>query len=46
MRDIQILHDSLREQCPSIHKKRLNSLMDSVKALLNNDALTLTLHLA
>ncbi|ELR64466.1 Mobile element protein [Photobacterium marinum] len=43
MRDIQILHDPLREQCSSIHKKRLNSLMDSVKALLNNDALTLTL---
>ncbi|WP_265700607.1 hypothetical protein [Photobacterium obscurum] len=43
MRDIQILHDSLGEQCPSIHKKRLNSLMDSVKALLNNDTLTLTL---
>ncbi len=42
MRDIQILHDSLSEQCPNIHKKRLHSLMDSVKALLNNDALTLT----
>ncbi|MGF1788958.1 IS4 family transposase, partial [Photobacterium swingsii] len=43
MRDIQILHESLENQCPNIHKKRLKSLMDSVQSLLSNDALTLTL---
>lgn len=43
MRDIQILHESLENQCPNIHKKRLQSLMDSVQSLLTNDALTLTL---
>ncbi|MGF1731668.1 IS4 family transposase, partial [Photobacterium kasasachensis] len=43
MRDIQILHESLENQCPNIHRKRLQSLMDSVQSLLSNDALTLTL---
>jgi hypothetical protein len=43
MRDIQILHESLENQCPNIHKKRLKSLMNSVQSLLSNDALTLTL---
>jgi len=39
MRDIQILHESLENQCPNIHKKRLKSLMDSVrlKAILTNE---------
>ncbi|CAM3961185.1 IS4 family transposase [Shewanella aquimarina] len=42
MRDITILHDSLSNQCASIHKKRLNSLMVATKSLLDGDQLSLT----
>ncbi len=42
MRDITILHDSLSNQCSSIHKKRLNSLMVANKSLLDGDQLSLT----
>lgn len=42
MRDITILHDSLNNQCASIHKKRLNSLMVATKSLLDGAQLSLT----
>ena len=42
MRDITILHESLSNQCPSIHKKRLNSLIVATKSLLDGNQLSLT----
>ena len=42
MRETQILHQLLAQQCPEIHKKRLNSLMVATTALLDGDALSLT----
>ena len=31
MRDISILHDLLKNQCPNLHQKRLSSLMVAVQ---------------
>jgi hypothetical protein len=42
MRDIQILHQTIQNQCPIIHKKRLNSLMLATKSVLCGSELTLT----
>ncbi|RJG36231.1 IS4 family transposase, partial [Motilimonas pumila] len=42
MRDIQILQQTLTEQCPNIHKKRLSSLILATKSVLNGADLTLT----
>ncbi|GAA5218499.1 IS4 family transposase [Corallincola platygyrae] len=42
MREIQILQQMLEQQCPSIHKKRLSSLMVATQSLLHGDSLSLT----
>ncbi|QSX35545.1 IS4 family transposase [Shewanella avicenniae] len=42
MRDVTILHDLLKNQCPKIHQKRLNSLMIAVQSLLEGQRLSLT----
>jgi hypothetical protein len=42
MRDIHILHDLLKNQCPQIHQKRLNALMVATEALLDGNQLSLT----
>ncbi|WP_198419275.1 hypothetical protein [Motilimonas pumila] len=42
MRDIQILQQTLAEQCPNIHKKRQISLILATKSVLNGADLTLT----
>ena len=42
MRDITILHDSLKNQCPNLHQKRLSSLMVAVQSLLDGQQLSLT----
>ncbi len=42
MRDIQILQQTLQNQCPAIHKKRLNSLILATKTILDGAELTLT----
>ena len=42
MRDIDILHDLLKKQCPQIHQKRLNSLMVATESLLDGNQLSLT----
>ncbi|EOD5330340.1 IS4 family transposase, partial [Vibrio parahaemolyticus] len=42
MRDIQILQQILSQQCPSIHKKRLSSLMLATETVLDGAELTLT----
>jgi hypothetical protein len=42
MRDITILHDLLKKQCPEIHAKRLDSLMLATESLLNGNQLSLT----
>lgn len=42
MRDIDILHDLLKKQCPQIHQKRLNSLMVATDSLLDGNQLSLT----
>lgn len=42
MRDIQILHQILENQCPDIHRKRLRSLMLATKTVLDGSDLTLT----
>ncbi len=42
MRELNIINQQLQNQCPFIHKKRLQSLIDSTQALLNGDRLTLT----
>ena len=41
MREIIILHDLLKEQCPSLHRKRLASLMIAVQSLLDGQPLSL-----
>lgn len=40
--DIKILYESLADQCPQIHKKRLNSLMVATESLLDRNQLSLT----
>lgn len=42
MRDIQILQQTIENQCPEIHKKRLRSLILATKAVLDGSDLTLT----
>ncbi|ABE54758.1 transposase, IS4 family [Shewanella denitrificans OS217] len=42
MRDIHILHDLIKKQCPQIHQKRLNSLMVATESLLDGNQLSLT----
>jgi hypothetical protein len=42
MRDITILHDLLKKQCPEIHAKRLDSLMLATSSLLDGNQLSLT----
>ncbi len=42
MRDIQILQQTIENQCPEIHKKRLSSLMLATKTVLDGSDLTLT----
>nr|WP_240478124.1 hypothetical protein [Vibrio neptunius] len=42
MRDIQILQQTIENQCPEIHKKRLRSLILATKAVLDNSDITLT----
>ncbi len=42
MRDIQILQQTLENQCPDIHKKRLRSLILATKTVLDGSDLTLT----
>jgi hypothetical protein len=42
MRDIQILQQTIQNQCPSIHKKRVSSLMLATKSVLDGSDLTLT----
>jgi hypothetical protein len=42
MRDISILHDLLKNQCPNLHQKRLSSLMVAVQSLLDEQQLSLT----
>ena len=42
MRDISILHDLLKNQCPNLHQKRLSSLMVAVQSLLDGQQLSLT----
>ena len=41
MRDISILHDLLKNQCPNLHQKRLSSLMVAVQSLLDGQQLSL-----
>ncbi|USD68289.1 IS4 family transposase [Vibrio sp. SCSIO 43136] len=42
MCDIQILQQTLAQQCPNIHKKRLNSLILATRSVLEGADLTLT----
>lgn len=42
MRDISILHDLLKNQCPNLHQKRLSSLKVAVQSLLDGQQLSLT----
>ena len=42
MRDIQILQQTIENQCPEIHKKRLSSLILATKTVLDGSDLTLT----
>ena len=42
MRDISILHDLLKKQCPNLHAKRLSSLMIATQSLLDGQQLSLT----
>ncbi len=42
MRDISILHDLLKKQCPNLHTKRLSSLMVASQSLLDGQQLSLT----
>ena len=42
MRDIQILQQTIENQCPEIHKKRLRSLILATKAVFDGSDLTLT----
>lgn len=42
MHAIKLLHKTIKNTCPNIHKTRLNSLTSAVKALSNNGVLTVT----
>lgn len=42
MRDIQILQQTIENQCPEIHKKQLSSLILATKTVLDGSDLTLT----
>ena len=42
MRDVQILQQTIENQCPDIHKKRLRSLMLATRTVLDGSELTLT----
>ena len=42
MRDVCILHDLLKNQCPNVHKKQLSSLMVAIQSLLDGQQLLLT----
>jgi len=42
MRDIQILQQTIENQCPEIHKKRPISLILATKTVLEGSDLTLT----
>lgn len=42
MCDIQILQQTIQNQCPSIHKKRVSSLILATKSVLDGSDLTLT----
>ncbi|QTL34997.1 hypothetical protein J5X90_15935 [Pseudoalteromonas viridis] len=42
MRNIAILHDILRKNCPQVHALRLDSLMLATEILLNSNQLSLT----
>ncbi len=42
MRDINILHQMILNNCPQIHQKRLQSLMLATETLLNDNQLSLT----
>ncbi|MGF1723154.1 IS4 family transposase [Photobacterium nomapromontoriensis] len=42
MRDFQILQQTIQNHCPSIHKKRLNSLILATRSVLDGSDLTLT----
>nr|WP_240457110.1 hypothetical protein [Vibrio neptunius] len=42
MRDIQILQQTIENQCSEIHKKRLRSLILATKAALDDSDITLT----
>ena len=39
MRDISLLHDLLKNQCPNVHQKGLSSLMVVVQSLHRIDSL-------
>tara|TARA_R110002012_G_scaffold144631_1_gene302838 strand:- start:673 stop:936 length:264 start_codon:yes stop_codon:yes gene_type:complete len=41
MRDISILHDLLKKQCPNLHAKRFSSLMIVTQSLLDAQQLSL-----
>ncbi len=40
MRDISILHDLLKKQCPNLHAKRLSSPMIATQSLLDGQQLS------
>ncbi|CAM3255788.1 hypothetical protein VINE108274_23750 [Vibrio neptunius] len=42
MRSVQILQQTIENQCPKIHKKRLSSLILATKTVLDGSDLTLT----
>ena len=42
MRDIQILQQTIENQCHEIHKKQLSSLILATKAVLDGSDITLT----
>lgn len=42
MREFQMVHQALYQNCPELHKKRLDTLMTAVQALQSSDTLTLT----
>ena len=43
MQHLKLLHKSFTKNIPSVHKKRLDNLMESAKALISSKKLTLTL---
>ena len=42
MHAMKLLHKSLQTSCPSVHKKRLNSLMLAVESITHHQSLTVT----